>query len=153
MMSYYLFAFSARDKNRTNKVVNYYQMLLKKSASYCPLEITRYNSSQPNVLVSEKRTITNTLPLQCGSYSYQLTIDKTIFNELTVNFTNYTERSPSEMQFRLSHYGLPEPEGVELPPSSFMDRYFWLLLGVGVFIVLAVTFRYLSRRRAATATT
>lgn len=54
-----------------------------------------------------------------------------------------------ESEFTLSHYGLPEPVGVEWKKPT--PRYLWFLVAAGAFVALAVGFRYLARRRAATA--
>ncbi len=52
-------------------------------------------------------------------------------------------------EFWLSHYGLPEPVGVIRERRT--PRYLWFLAAGGVFVALAIGFRYLARRRSATA--
>ena len=54
-----------------------------------------------------------------------------------------------ESEFTLSAYGLPEPVGVEWKKPT--PRYVWFLAAAGLFVALAVGFRMLARRRAATA--
>lgn len=52
-----------------------------------------------------------------------------------------------EEAFRLSAFGLPEPVGIKWARPT--PRYVWFLAAAGVFVALAVGFRYLARRRAA----
>ena len=47
-------------------------------------------------------------------------------------------------EFWLSNYGLPEPVGVIREKGT--PRYLWFLLAVGIFVALAVGFRFLARR-------
>lgn len=54
---------------------------------------------------------------------------------------------PDTRDFTLSAYGLPEPVGVTWARPT--PRYVWFLLAAGGFVLLAVGFRYLARRRAA----
>lgn len=51
---------------------------------------------------------------------------------------------PNDDDFRLTAFGLPEPIGVEWKKPT--PRYVWLLVGAGVFAILAVGFRYFARR-------
>jgi hypothetical protein len=60
----------------------------------------------------------------------------------TYNIT-YRATIPDE-EFRLSHYGLPEPMGVSWKQS--IPTYLWLFLGAGGSAGLALCFRYLARR-------
>jgi hypothetical protein len=53
---------------------------------------------------------------------------------------------PSDEEFRLSHYGLPEPMGVKPPQRS--HAWIWLLLAAVGMAGLAILFAYLKRRRA-----
>ncbi|MEO2087890.1 MAG: hypothetical protein ABGY75_00105, partial [Gemmataceae bacterium] len=53
-------------------------------------------------------------------------------------------------QFWLTHYGLPEPEGVT-PPRKPIPLYVWLLAGAAGFGLIALVCRWLLRRRAAKA--
>ena len=61
-----------------------------------------------------------------------------------------------ESEFFLSAFGLPEPvepnsqnEPVGLTSQKSMPPYLWVLIGVGIFALLAVGFRYLARRQHA----
>ena len=58
------------------------------------------------------------------------------------------EYSPGsdESEYYLSHYGLPEPEGVT-PPKKPIPLYVWLLAGAGGFALIALVCRWLLRRR------
>ncbi len=62
-------------------------------------------------------------------------------------FTLHPEVSePSEVEFTLSAYGLPEPVGVTW--SKATPNYVWFLLAAAILGVLAIAFRTLHRRRA-----
>lgn len=50
--------------------------------------------------------------------------------------------------FYLSHYGLPEPEGVTVPARP-IPLWVWLLSAAGVFAFAAVVLTWLARRRNA----
>ena len=52
-----------------------------------------------------------------------------------------------DQEFTLTAYGLPEPVGITW--SKPTPRYLWFLVAAGVFIAIAVGFRFLARRRAA----
>lgn len=54
------------------------------------------------------------------------------------------ESKPSQEEFRLSHYGLPEPFGIEWRRPT--PIYIWLLASAGVVAVFALAVRYLARR-------
>ncbi|MCU0706635.1 MAG: hypothetical protein MUF18_21985 [Fimbriiglobus sp.] len=60
----------------------------------------------------------------------------------------YEELPPTDDPriFYLSHYGLPEPEGVTAPPKSF-PLWVWLLSAAGVFATVAVFCGWIARRR------
>ncbi|HEY1487878.1 MAG TPA: hypothetical protein VGF84_17360 [Micromonosporaceae bacterium] len=53
---------------------------------------------------------------------------------------------PPEREFTLTTFGLPEPVGVVWETPT--PRYVWWLIAAAGFLVLAVGFRYLARRRA-----
>lgn len=61
-------------------------------------------------------------------------------------FSKYDFSPVNPEQFRLSYYGLPEPEGV-VPLSKPVPLYIWLLIATGVLIVIAASSRWLLRRR------
>ena len=67
---------------------------------------------------------------------------------LRLDFRDYSYGEIPEEIFYLSHYGLPEPIGKGSMPSS-VPRYVWFLAAAGVFVTLAVGFRFLARRRQA----
>ena len=52
----------------------------------------------------------------------------------------------NEADFRLTAFGLPEPMGIEWKKPT--PRYLWFLVAAGVFVALAVGFRFLARRRS-----
>jgi hypothetical protein len=58
-------------------------------------------------------------------------------------------KAVDNQQFWLTHYGLPEPEGVT-PPKKPIPLYVWLLSGAGGFALIAVVCRWLLRRRTKT---
>ena len=60
---------------------------------------------------------------------------------------SYNQAIPDE-QFRLSHYGLPEPVGVEWERGT--PVYVWLFLAAGVLGLLALGLRWLAHRRRTT---
>jgi len=70
-------------------------------------------------------------------------------NTITTYRYNVTVRSDAE--FRLSYYGLPEPEGISWDRPT--PNYIWLLAGCGVFGLLAVLCSYLRRRNSRTSIT
>lgn len=53
-------------------------------------------------------------------------------------------------EFRLSHYGLPEPVGVAPPPKSAAPVYWWVLAAAGVFAAAALVLYRLARGRTLT---
>jgi hypothetical protein len=60
---------------------------------------------------------------------------------------NYTyDSGPSDEEFRLSHYGLPEPMGVK-PPAPPPRTWLWLLVAALAAAALAILFTWLKRRR------
>ncbi|HEY7314871.1 MAG TPA: hypothetical protein VH643_36330 [Gemmataceae bacterium] len=62
----------------------------------------------------------------------------------------YTYNSgPSDEEFRLSHYGLPEPIGVKPPERP--HTWLWLLIAAVVMAGLGLFFAYLKRQRVSAA--
>jgi len=61
-------------------------------------------------------------------------------------FSNYDFSPVNPEQFRLSYYGLPEPEGL-VPLPKPLPRYIWFLIATGGLIVIAAISRWLLRRR------
>ncbi|VTS08418.1 hypothetical protein [Tuwongella immobilis] len=70
-------------------------------------------------------------------------------------YTDYSWEPVPEAEFRLSHYGLPEPAGSESagsasvgvePVSSGVSRT-WYVVGAAVLFVVAGLFRWLARKR------
>ncbi|MBA4065816.1 MAG: hypothetical protein C0501_19275 [Isosphaera sp.] len=61
------------------------------------------------------------------------------------DFSDYSDELPPDEEFTLSHYGLPEPVGVE--PKKGIPNYVWFLIGAAVFAVLAFLLRHVARRR------
>lgn len=70
-------------------------------------------------------------------------IQTRIVTELNPRFSS--DVSPSE--FLLTHYNLPEPVGVEPPPSKSTPLAIWFLVAAGVLAVVAMSCRWLLRRR------
>jgi len=62
----------------------------------------------------------------------------------------WVDRDVPEREFSLTAYGLPEPPGISFPRRT--PTYVWLLLGATGFAVLAVLFRWLTRRKPALST-
>jgi hypothetical protein len=57
----------------------------------------------------------------------------------------YLNRSVDEHEFRMSFYGLPEPVGAEWKDST--ATFYWLFVGAGVFLIIALAFGYRRRQR------
>jgi hypothetical protein len=64
--------------------------------------------------------------------------------------TRYTYKIDSvpSSRFRLSHYGLPEPEGVVWEKPT--PRWVWFATAAGVLLILSILFRWLQKRLTST---
>jgi hypothetical protein len=142
--------YTSRYKKSTGKTFEQVRMVVDRDASYCPVEITRKNTAQPSLLIEERRTLASKQPVRCGSYTYRLTNNQALQNEVALTFSDYSDRPPPNEELRLYHYGLPDPVGVELPPRR-TPIYVWILAAAAGFGVLALLFRWLMRRRQAAA--
>lgn len=87
---------------------------------------------------------------RCKSIRYVRRIAKTgvIDASTTLDFSDYSDAPIPDEEFRLSHYGLPEPHGMQVKKS--IPFYVWLLLGAAVFFVLAIVLRRRANRSSAT---
>lgn len=61
-------------------------------------------------------------------------------------FYDYSDAPIAQSEFMLSHYGIPEPQGVEVPKR--VPNYVWLLIAAAVFGSLALAIRFFAKRRA-----
>jgi hypothetical protein len=68
-----------------------------------------------------------------------------------LDFSDYLVQEPDSAMFRLSHYGLPEVEGLESKSPGFKNALLLALSG-GVFLVVALTAGFMLWRRRATRT-
>lgn len=107
-------------------------------------EILRDPGGSKQVKLS--RTIVRTDDmLTAGSIAYD-TLDGKSFEACRYSGYRFEDTDPNE--FRVSHFGIPEPVGVTWEKPT--PRYVWFLLGAGGFAALMLVFRYLARRRATT---
>jgi hypothetical protein len=83
---------------------------------------------------------------RCKSIEFVMrdALTKALENRQKVDFSDYSDARVSAEEFRLSHYGMPEPIGVEWKKPT--PNYVWLLVGAGVLAALALGFHYLARR-------
>ena len=140
--------YTSRSKNPSSKAVEQIRMVVDREACYCPVEIQRSNTAQPQLFIEERRTIISKQPIRCGSYSYRTIYDGKVINDISITFSDYSDRMPSEEELRLSYYGLPEPVGVEWGRKT--PVYVWLLVAAGVLGLLALGLRWLAHRRRTT---
>ncbi|VTS08420.1 hypothetical protein [Tuwongella immobilis] len=98
--------------------------------------------------------------IQCRRLEYRLFVTAASASEkMTVShrydYSGYTTIPAPEEEFRLSHYGLPEPAGSEsagsasvgVEPASGGVSRTWYVVGAVVLFVVAGLFRWLARKR------
>jgi len=78
---------------------------------------------------------------------YQLFTDPNPWKSSSTGDYNFRvpERLPDTQEFTLTAFGLPEPVGVVWVKPT--PRYVWFLAAAVVFALVAITFRWLARRR------
>lgn len=69
--------------------------------------------------------------------------------EISMQFTDYSFDAIPAEEYQLSHYGLPEPIGME--PTDNRSTIKWLLLGATALVILAILLWRITRRRKSTA--
>ncbi|MGH7170493.1 MAG: hypothetical protein ACRELG_09480 [Gemmataceae bacterium] len=72
-----------------------------------------------------------------------------VSSKVATSFKNTYNSGPSDEEFRLSHYGLPEPMGVKPLPKS--RTWLWVLAAAVATAALAILFAWLKRRQTRTA--
>ena len=67
-----------------------------------------------------------------------------VLEKASLERIDFSEEPIPDVEFRLSHFGLPEPIGMEVKKKT--PTYVWLLIGAGVFAAFGLGLGYLARR-------